>query len=208
MATKFWTNQTVKMQSAIGAAVTITGISKASDGVVTTAGTLPANGAYVLLEVTGMREVNNRIFKVSGSGGGQFNIGEDTTNFTDFSAGTFRVVTIDIFFAGLREPQSSGGDAIFEDTTTIHDRSDTQAVVGTSPLSYSFTNDWSATDPALRACNTAFYTGAPRAIVIVDPDGDEFAFYATVAAALNPTQAGKKKVTPITFSLLAPGTVI
>jgi hypothetical protein len=77
MALKFWTNQTVQVQSAIGAAQTITSISKASPGVVATSGTLPSNGQYVLLEVTGMNQVNRRIFKVAGAASGEFDIGVD-----------------------------------------------------------------------------------------------------------------------------------
>lgn len=206
MALKFWTNQTVNAQSAIGAPQTITGISKASPGVVTTSGTLPSNGAYVLLEVTGMNQVNRRIFKVAGATGSSFNIGVDTTQFGTFATGTFKVITFGLAFNSLRDIQSSGGDPVFEDTTTIHDPQDTQAIVSSSPQSFSATADWDPTDATLIACNTAFINRSPLAFRFADPDGSEYLFWAYVNAPLNPTVSGKKKVTPLGLSLRGAGT--
>lgn len=206
MAVKFWTNQTVQMQSAIGAPQTITGISKASPGVVTTSGTLPSNGAYVLLEVQGMSQVHQRIFKVAAATGSTFNIGIDTTLFGTFTSGTFKVLTLGTAFSSLRDIQSSGGDPVFEETTHIHGASDTQAIVSSSPESFSATNDWDPADVALIAANKAFVARTPVGMRFADPDGAEYLFYAYVAAPLNPTVSGKKKVTPISWSLLASGT--
>ena len=206
MALKFWTNQTVQMQSAIGAAQTITGITKASPGVVTTSGTLPTNGQYVLLEVTGMTQVNNRIFKVAGASGSTFNIGVETTAFGTFSSGSFKVITLGLSFGSLRDISSSGGDPVFEDTTTIHDPEDTQAIVSSSPQSFSATADWDPTDATLIAANGAFVARSPRAFRFADADGSEYLFYAYVNAPLNPTVSGKKKVTPLSLSLRATGT--
>lgn len=206
MATKFWTNQTVNMQNALASAIAITGISKASNGKVTTAGAVPSNGAYVLLQVTGMRQVHNRIFRVSGSAAGEFTIGVNTSDFADFISGTFAVVTMGVSFSSLRDLASSGGDPVFEDTTTVHDSDDNQAIVSSSPLSYSGTSDWNPADAALIEANKAFITRTPRAVRMLDPDGSEYLFYAYCNAPLQPTVSGKKKVTPVAFSLLAPGT--
>ncbi|MCL5460161.1 hypothetical protein M3M33_16100, partial [Loigolactobacillus coryniformis] len=51
------------MQSALGAAKTLTAISKASSGVFTGTHDFTA-GDFVLLLVEGMKEVNNRVFQV------------------------------------------------------------------------------------------------------------------------------------------------
>ena len=206
MALKFWTNQVVQMQSAIGAAQTITGITKASPGVITTSGTLPTNGQYVLATVTGMTQVNQRVFKVAGASGSTFNIGVDTTLFDTFAAGSFQVITLGLSFSSLRDIQSQGGDPVFEDTTTIHDPQDTQAIVSSSPLSFSATADWDPTDATLIACNTAFVTRTTRVVRLADPDGSEYLFNSYVNAPLNPTVSGKKKVTPLSWSLRAAGT--
>lgn len=203
---KYWTNQTVQMQSAIAAAQTITGITKASPGVITTSGTLPTNGSYVLLEVAGMRQLNNRVFKVSGATGSTFNIGQDTTLFDTFTTGTFKVVTLGLAFDSIRDLQSSGGDPVFEDTTSIHDAEDLQDIVSSSPQSITGTHNWAPTEPALVAMNQAFIARQPRAFRFGDPDGAEYLFYATVVAPLQPTVSGKKKVTPLAWSLKATGT--
>lgn len=203
---KFWTNQSVTMQSAIGAAQTVTAVSKASNGQVTTSGTLPSNNAIVLLEVTGMTQVHRRLFKVSGATGSTFNIGVDTTQFSTFVSGSFKVLTMANAFSGVRDINASGGEGVFEDTTTVHDVSDTQEIVSSSPEQYSFTNDWVPTDAALKECNLAFITRTPRGFLFTDPDGSQYMFFASVAAPLNPTVSGRKKVTPVTLSLLATGT--
>ena len=52
-----WSNVAVAMQSALATAVTITGITKASPGVVTYTGTDPSNGDYVFLSVSGMHQL-------------------------------------------------------------------------------------------------------------------------------------------------------
>lgn len=210
MSLKYWTNQAVLMQSAIGAAQAITGISKANPGVVTkdAGATLPANGDYVLLEVAGMRQLHNRIFKVAGASGSVFNLGVDTTLLDTFTSGTYRVVTLGNAFDSVRDLASSGGDPVFEDTTSVHDAEDTQDIVSSSPQSFSFTHNWDPASAALKAANLAFLLRSPRAFLIQDPDGTGYAFYGTVVAPLQPSVSGKKKVTPLSIALKASGTAI
>lgn len=210
MSLKYWTNQAVLMQSAIGAAQTIDAISKASPGVITknAGATLPTNGDYVLLEVAGMRQLNNRIFKVAGASGSTFNIVDDTTSFSDFTSGTYKVLTLGNAFDSVRDLASSGGDPVFEDTTSVHDPEDTQDIVSSSPQSFTFTHNWDPANAALRAANLAFLLRSPRAFLIQDPDGSGYAFYGTLVAPLQPTVSGKKKVTPLAVALKASGTAI
>lgn len=71
--------------------LTITGISKASPGVLTYTGTDPANGDRVLVTgVVGMTEVNNREFTVANvdTGANTFELsGVDTSSYTTWSSG-------------------------------------------------------------------------------------------------------------------------
>jgi hypothetical protein len=206
MTLRYWTNQTVNMQSAIGATQTITGISKANPGVVTTSGTLPSNGDRVLILCSGMQQLNYRVFKVAGASGSTFNIGEDTSGYSTFSAGTFQVITLGNSFTSLREPNASGGDPVFEDTTTIHDAQETQAIISSSPQSYSFTADFEPTDTALKAANSAFKLRSPRVFQILDSDSSEFIFYGYVVCTFAPGVSGKKKTVHLSISLLGAGT--
>ena len=52
------------MESAIGAALTITGITKAAPGIITSTAHGLANGDIVLLLIQGMVELNGRLFKM------------------------------------------------------------------------------------------------------------------------------------------------
>jgi hypothetical protein len=61
-----WSNVAIAMQSAIGADITITGISKASEGVVTATNTI-SNGDFVALTVQGMYQLNDRVGPTTGS---------------------------------------------------------------------------------------------------------------------------------------------
>lgn len=208
MPVRYWTNQSVQMQSAIGAAQVIDAITKASNGAVTknAGATLPANGAYLLLTIAGMRQINQRVVKVSGATGSTFNLGIDTTLFDTFVSGSYQVLTMNNAFTSVRDIQSSGGDPVFEDTTTIHDSDNTQAIVSSSPQTFSWTCDWEPTEATLLAANAAFVVRQSRAFRIADASGSEYLFYASVSAPLNPTVSGKKKVTPINLSLQGPGT--
>ena len=61
---KKWSNVAIAMQSALAAAKTITGITKAAPGVVSSTAHGYSNGDYVYLEVLGMWQLNGRVFRV------------------------------------------------------------------------------------------------------------------------------------------------
>lgn len=208
---RYWVNQAVVMQSAIGAVQAIDAISLAAPGVITknAGAALPSNGDYVLLTVTGMRQLNNRIFKVSGAAGSTFNIGESTVGYDAFASGSYQVITFGHAFDSIRDLQSGGGDPVFEDIGTVHDAEGINAIIESSPMSFSCTHNWDPTFAPLVAAKQAFMLKSPRAFKLSDPGGAaEYAFYAYVNAPGQPTVSGKKKVTPLAMSLLAPGTGI
>ena len=129
-----WSNVAVAMQSALGAAQTITGITKADPGVVTTSGTLPSNGDFVLLTVQGMFQVHQRVFRVAGATGSTFQLeGEDTTAYDDFAAGSFQVITYGTSVTTATNVSNSGGGFQFIDTTTIHANARSRGSFRSSP---------------------------------------------------------------------------
>jgi len=212
---KYWTNVAVaiaSLASGYGAATTITGITKADPAVVTYSGSDPAglaNAAVVLLEVQGMTQVNNRLFKVAtyDSATNTFQLsGVDSTLFRTFSSGTFKVITFDLSFSTLSEPQSGGGDPVFEQIDTIHDPEEIQDIVSSTPQSYSFTSHYEPGNAALIEANKAFVARTPRAIKITYSDGAFYLAYATIAAALAPGASGRKVTTPVALALKATGT--
>jgi hypothetical protein len=212
---KYWTNVAVaiaSLASGYGAATTITAISKANPAVVTYSGADPAglaNDAIVLLEVQGMTQVNNRLFKVASydSGANTFALsGIDSTLFRTFSSGTFKVITFDLNFSTLTEPQGSGGDPVFEDIETIHDSGGIQDIVSSTPENYSFVSHWDPSNAALIEANKAFVARTGRAFKTTFSDGSFYLYFATMAVTLAPGASGRKVTTPVALALKATGT--
>ncbi len=213
MTYKFWTNVGVAMASSagLGAAVSVSGITKANPAVLSYTGTDPSNGDVVMLSVSGMTQVNRRLFKVANvnTTANTFELqGEDSTAYSTLAASgnSFQLVTFNTSFSTLSEPQGSGGDPVFEDTTLIHDAGDTQAVVSSSAQSYEFTSKWLPGDAALVEANKAFNQRSPRPVKITFADGSTFMFSGYVIAPLLPATSGKKVTTKVGFSLEAAGT--
>jgi len=63
--TSLWSGVAVAMQSALSAPDTITAISKANPGVVSSTSHGMANGAFAVLDVLGMGQVDDRVFRVA-----------------------------------------------------------------------------------------------------------------------------------------------
>lgn len=175
------------MQSALGAAKTLTAISKASSGVFTGTHDFVA-GDFVLLLVEGMKEVNNRVFQVlSVSTTVSFQLeamdgaaGLDTTNFTTFTSGTAQKVTFGTAVSGVSEFNPSGGEPKFVDATTIHDVVEVQKVVGATARMYGLTFQWDPANAGQAAMLDAFTTDTPKCFKIQWPSGRFVLFYGTV----------------------------
>lgn len=197
-----WSNVAVAMQSALATAVVITGISKASPGVVsyTDAGSSdPSNGAFVLLTVQGMHQVNGRVFRVANvnGAGNTFELeGEDTTAFDTFSSGTFEVITFGTSITTATTVNGSGGDFDFIDTTTIHQNTRSQVPGLANAATYSFENIWDVADSGLKAMKSASDSQSARCFRFTFGTGGQImVFYGYPAASLLPGGSAQDKVT-------------
>jgi hypothetical protein len=203
-----WSNVSVAMQSAIASATTITAISTA--GQVTSTGHGYANGDYVLLEVQGMYQVNQRIYRVAGSAANTYNLedtsggtGISTVGYGTFTSGTAKKITYGTTITTYTTLSASGGDVTFIDTTTIHDSTAQQIVGTTNPISYQFDNIWDISDAGLIAMKAAYDAQADRAFKFTFGAGGQImVFNGTVAAALAPGGTAQGLVTtPATIAL-------
>src|SRR3977135_1086852 len=93
-----WSKVAVAIQSALGAAKTISAISKANPATVTAAAHGFVQGDFVLLTVDGMIQVNSRVFRVEANASppdvNSFSLeGEDSTLFDTFTSGTAQLIT-------------------------------------------------------------------------------------------------------------------
>ena len=186
----FWSNVGIDVQTALGDAITINGISKADPGVVSYTGADPANGDYVVLEVNGMHQVSDRIFRVADvdTGANTFELeGEDTTAYDTFVSGTFRVITFGASMRSAQQVNVSGGDPEFSDITTIHDNVRKRAPVVVSPLSFSMTNLFDLGDPAVIEMRKAYLAKSKRAIRLRFGTGARMLLTGYCAAAGVPT---------------------
>lgn len=176
-----WTNVKVFMSDALGAAVAVTGVSKAAEAVVLCANP-PANGAWVLMEVQGMTQINLRAFRVSGVVAGvSFKLeGEDSQLYDTFVSGTFKPITFATTMSTLTTVNGSGGEPEKINSTTIHaaQKSNIQGLA--DALSYSFDTIWDVSDAALKEAKKATVTGALRAFMIQFKNGQRVVFYGTV----------------------------
>lgn len=191
-----WSNVAVAMQSAIGAAITITAISKASEGVVTATNTL-ANGDFVVLSVQGMRQVDDRVFRVKSASGPSFTLeGEDTTAFDTFTSGTAQKITFGTSITTATSISSSGGDFDMIDTTTIHQNARSQMPGLPSAASFAFENIWDVSDAGLKAMKVASDAQAKRAFMFTFGSGGQIlVFNGYVGASLLPGGAAQQLVT-------------
>ena len=157
MATaKVWKNVDVKMQSAIAAAKTITGISKASEAVVSCTAHGYSNGDIVFLLVEGMFQVDARVFRVSGVTTDSFKLeGENSTQFDDFIAGTVAKSTLGTTITTATTISSSGGDFAMIDKTTIHQNTRSEMPGLPNAINYSMEHIWDPSDAGLKAMKVA-----------------------------------------------------
>ena len=189
------------MESAIATAKTISGITKAAPGVVSSTTHGFVNNDIVLLEVQGMVELNGRLFKVVNSAADSFQLagvdgstGIDTTLYNTFSSGTAKKVTLGTSITGVQEFTFSGGDIKTVDTTTVNDLVDTQIVVGAAAQAADLTMQWDPSSAAQQAMIAAFQTRANKGFKVMWPDGAFVLWYGTVGYTGAPG-GGKQGVT-------------
>ncbi len=197
-----WTKVGVAVQTALAAAVNITAISKASQGVATAANTYAA-GDVVLLTVAGMTELNSRVVRVSAPSAGSFTLeGVDTTLFGTFASGTAQKITFGAAAATFQDVTGSGGEAASTDITTIHDDTTKEIPGVKSAASYSFTSLWDPSDPALVELKKADDNKGTRAIVLSFASSAKVFFNCYPSCPLFPVgSAGAPVTSPVTFKV-------
>jgi hypothetical protein len=159
-----WANVAVAMQSVLAATKTITAITKASPGVVSSTAHGYANGNYVVLSISGMYQVDGKVVRVANQTANTWEIeGIDTTSYDTFTAGTSALITFGTNITTATSMSASGGDFDFIDTTTIHGNVKTQIPGLANPQTYTFDNLWDISDTAQIAMKAATDGQAQRA---------------------------------------------
>lgn len=198
-----WSNVQVSIQTVLGAAKTITAITKANPGVASSTAHGFLAGEYVLINALGMTELNGRIFRVINPAANTFEIeAEDTTLYTTFVSGTAQLITFGINMTTATGLSASGGDFEFIDTTTIHDSVRSQIPGLASASSYNFENLWDVADAALLELKEASDNRGQRAILFQFSNGQKVVFTGYVGATLLPGGSAQNLVTtPVVITM-------
>jgi hypothetical protein len=207
---RLWSSVSVSMESALASAKTIATLSKANPGVANSTAHGYSVGDYLLLAVTGMTQVNNRVFRMATAATPADNWsleGEDTTLYDTFAAGTSKKITFGTVLSTLTDVNASGGEPEEKDATTIHQ--DTRSILlGVfTPLKLSFQSYWDPGDSGLAALTAASKSKAFKCFHIAWPDGRRALFYGQVAASGVPTGGAQDLVkTGVTITASGAGT--
>lgn len=193
-ATK-WSNIGIAVQSALAAADTITGITKANPGVVTATAHGLNNGDLVVLTVQGMYQLDGRVVRVANKSTDTFELeGVDTTSYDTFTSGTAEAITFGTTLSTATSVSASGGDFDFIDVTTIHDNVKKQIPGLANPATFSFENIWDVSDTGLVALKAASDAQAKRAVRFTFANGQKLYFTGYIGATLLPTGSAQEVV--------------
>jgi hypothetical protein len=156
-----------------------------------------SNGDFVLLTVSGMFQVNGRVFRVASVATDTFALeGENTTNYDTFASGTAQKITFGTTVSTVTNLSASGGDLTFIDTTVIHSNVRTEIPGPSNPISYSIDNIWDVSDAGLIAMKAAYDEGTTRAFRFTFGTGGQImVFNGYVGASLAPTGSAQSLVT-------------
>lgn len=201
MAYTFWSNVQIDVQTALGAAKTITAITKANPGVVSSTSHGLANGAYVLLSIVGMYELDGVVARVANQATNSFELeGFDTTTFNTFVSGSAYEITFGASMSTAQGVNATGGEPEFVDITTVHDNVRKRAPTVVSPMTISIESFYDPSNTALAQLALATRTKSTRAIRLAFANSTKMVGSAYVAAAGVPTGNAQDVVkTPISL---------
>jgi hypothetical protein len=201
MAYTFWSNVQINVQTALGAAKTITAITKANPGVVSSTSHGLSNGTYVLLSVVGMFELDQVVARVANQTASTFELeGIDTTTYNTFVSGSAYAITFGSSMSTAQGVNVSGGEPEFVDITTVHDNVRKRAPTVVSPMTMSIESFYDPSNAALAQLATATRTKTTRAILLTFANSTKMVGSAFVAAAGVPTGTAQDIVkTPVSL---------
>lgn len=202
----FWTNVGVSVSSALSEEITITGISKEAEAVVSYQGDAPtelADGAVIWMkEINGMMELGERAFIIKSHDAMAKTFvlkAEDTTDYGSFTGTAKAVVaTMGADFRSIQDVSASGGDFEKADVTVIHGLLRRRRATVANPVTFSFTNLFDLGDPGFKECVKAHRSKTNRVIMFSFGTGPKILAVGAPAATGVPTgQAQGVVQTPV-----------
>ena len=208
-----WSNVAIAEQSALAAAKTITGITKAAPGVVTSVAHGYSNGDYVFLTILGMRQIHDRVFRVCNQAADTFQLesvsggtGIDTSAYDTFVSGTAEKITFGNSITTATSMNMSGGNFESLDATTIHDSQ--RIVVPGLPdeTKAEFENLWDPTDAGQAAMKLASDAQAKRAFKFTFGTGGKIMVFAGYVGFAGAPQGNAQDIVKTSAVITSQGT--
>jgi hypothetical protein len=193
-----WKNVAVALQSAIAGAKTITAISSAAEGQISSTAHGYSGGDYILLSIQGMWQLDNKVVRVkSGPATDTWVMeGIDTTGFSTFTSGTAQKLTFGTTITTIANFSTGGGDFSFIDTSTIHGNVKTSIPGAANAITYTMEHLWDPTDAGQIALKAASDAQAQKAIRFTFGTGGKIVTFAGyVGFTGTPGGTGQDKVT-------------
>ena len=203
MDVNVWSKVKVAVQTALGAPKTITAISKANPAVVSSVAHGLTDGAYVLLKLVGMSQLNFCVKRVDTVLTDSFVLeGVDSTTFDDFISGTAELITFGAQASTLQSFSPTGGEAAGIPVSTIHTDQDYEIPGNRSPIVIASNSLWVPTDPALLAMKGFDDIKTPGCVLLTFATGAKVAFAAFMSCNISPQgEAGTVVTTSVGMRL-------
>lgn len=197
-----WSGVTIAMESARGANLTISGITKANPGVATSTAHGLSNGAYVSNTISGMTELDGTLTRIAGVATNTWQIeGYDTQNFGNFSSGYANAITLGTTIGTGLTINVSGGDFEKIDYTTVSDKVRRQLIGLANPIEVSFDLIWDPSDSGFAALKSAADLKSIKAFLVTFASGYKWAFQGYVGFHGAPTGGAQEIVkTPLVIT--------
>lgn len=210
-----WSNVAMAMQSALGSDLTITGITLAAPGVVTSAAHGLNNGDYVVFNITnGMRQIHDRVYRVCNKATDTFQIedvsggtGISTVGFDAFVSGVCNKITFGTSITTATSMSVSGGDFEMLDATTIHQNQKTVVPGLPSETKFEFENIWDPTDAGQVGMKAASEAQAKRAFRLTFGSGGRIAVFNGYVGFAGAPQGNAQEIIKTSAVITSQGTI-
>lgn len=199
-----WSKVGVAVQTVLGTAKTITGITKASPAVATSTSHGFVAGDILLLKISGMATLDYNVVRVlAAPTADTFSLeGVDSTTFDTFTSGTAQKITFGANASTFQDVSVSGGEAAGIAINTVHVDQGYEIPGNRSPIVINMGSLWDPADTALLALKGFDDTKTPCAVLLTFATGAKIMFCAYASASLAPTgSSGQAVTTPVSLRL-------
>lgn len=195
----------IYIESARGAAQSISGITKAEPPVITYAGTDPANNDYLILRgMTGMTQFEDAIVKVAnvdGTGNTFEAKDQDSSNFNTFVSGSMYPVTFGSELTIAMDAKFTGGDPQYATYMLLWDDIERRKYTHSSASGIDLPVLFDPTDTNFKYLYNLARTDATLAVKIVLKSGVEMLSFGNFGGSGTPTSNGAREIMQAQFSL-------